>query len=468
MRTFPETEDMPHQQGPRRAALFLCVTLFYLALSLLMYAKAPSCGHLQPDSAGYITSAQQLGENNPEAYDQRLPGYPLFLKLFLDAEDKPATGLILIVQTLLAVLTAFLAQRIYKEITGKPGVAVYALTLLNPGTISIPQQLISECLFTFFIALHCLCIIQCMRKTSSWHLAGAALAGFVLYLIKPQGLAVYAASLFIAACATLLRQGWRRGLRFGISGAVLFMLPLLVFLWVKHGTTGNWELVPTRYATFVTSEYLLGIEMKIAGYPMPPGSELRSRGREHARKVLGISQERWAQHSDEQQQSIIADNLPFLVKSYGAEALTRGLVFSLYSFFADDPGGTVLFLGLPNISLRAFARDIAGGATQNADQVASAAIKASVYIFSFAKMLSIVLAAAFLFRSRPSAEILLLVSQILLAYAVCNYLSAPRFRWPVDPLLHVIVVMYAFPTAMRLLGSSRMGLPPATGAVHQG
>lgn len=337
MRTFPETEDMPHQQGPRRAALFLCATLLYLALSLLMYAKTPLSAHFQPDSDGFISAAQLLGGGNPEAYDQRLPGYPLFLKLFLDPEGKPATGLILIVQTLLAVLTAFLAQRIFNKISGKPGMAVYALTLLNPGSISIPQQLISECLFTFFIALHCLCIIQCMRKTSSWYLAGTAFAGFALYLIKPQGLTVYAASLFIAACATLLRQSWRRGLRFGISGAVLFMLPLLVFLWVKHGTTGNWDLVPTRYATFVASEYLLGIEMKIAGYPTLPGSELRSRGREHARKALGITQDQWARYSDEQQQRKIVDNLPFLVKSYGVGPLTQGLLFSTYAFLWMTP-----------------------------------------------------------------------------------------------------------------------------------
>ena len=455
MPTAPDTAHEPSRQKARRRAIVLGVTALYLALSLLIFAKASPEERFQTDSWGYLTAAQQFGEHTSEAYALRMPGYPLFLKLFLDAENRLASGLVLAVQTLLALLTALLAQRLYAEITGKPGVAVYALTLLNPGALFFPQLLLTEVPFAFLLALHSLFVLRCLRGAGLGQLAGAALSGFLLYLVKPQGLGVYALSLCVAACATLARRGWREGLRLCLLGAGLFLLPVLGFLWVKHAATGDWTLVPTSYSTMITSELLTGIESKLASYPLPDQNELRRRGREHARQELGIAADRWRQYSELEQQRLVADNIARLVAGYGVKPLAKGLLSSVYAFFVDDPGGMVLALGLPNASLRDFAQGLARGEPRAAGQAQAVAIKAGVYLFSCAKMLLVALAVLVMLKALPAAESLLLAAQILLALASCNVMAYSRFRFPVDPLLHVLIAVHALPAARRALQSLR-------------
>lgn len=417
----------------------LAAVLAFCALNALVFSASAPEAHATPDSAEYLRTGFEFLDGHLRTLDWRLPGYGVFLAPFLNSGGVNLPALVA-AQTLLALGGALLAQQTYDQLVGKRGIAVLLLSLFGIGTVTACQTIMTEALFSCVITAHCYFTIRFLQAGGLWRVLAGSLLAVAATLIKANGLAFFLVSLAVCMAVSLWRKDFLGMLRASLVGLVTFALPIALFLAYKHDVTGSASLLPERYARYAAVEYVVGLEGKLAGFPIPPVEELRKRAHESGRKALGASPEQWAKLNEEEKMLRMQQQLPAIVLSYGPAKLAKALLVSSYFLFSEDPGALTNMVALPDIKLSAAPAAIFAASGGNRLAAAGvAALKVLAYLYIFFRLVAYAASAAHFLRGPVSSAELLIAMQLLALIAIVNVMGSPRFRMPLDPMLYVFI-----------------------------
>jgi hypothetical protein len=223
------------KQWPRVDIALLLVMLVAMVCRLAFALRPPP--FLTPDSQGYFLPGWELAHGlgfGPEL--RRTPAYPLFIALvvFLFGEDLRALTL---AQHGLGVVTAGLSYGLGRAAFGRLAGLVAGLAVALSGPLLVYEHyVLTESLFACLLTLSMLLTLRALRRSSPGRLfvAGSALAGTIL--TRP----VAEALLPLLPLALLARErAWQPALRgsvwFGLGLASL-LLPWMVRNALTHGS----------------------------------------------------------------------------------------------------------------------------------------------------------------------------------------------------------------------------------------
>ena len=230
-----------------RAAAFLILS--YIAISYSVLSANPEI-RVYPvigsDAGGYVGAARVLleehrfaspGETESQSY--LMPGYPLLLAVifFLGGGVKS----VVVLQTLLAGLSAVLVYRIGKEIAPAVGSMAAWVFVFDPISIFYATTILTETVFVFLVLGGV--YVFFWRFSSAWW--NMALVGILIGLsvyIRPNAI-VFPLIFFIALCVFRERAWtWKQTLLRGVVlGGVAF---LIVFPWMLRNKLifDTWDL----------------------------------------------------------------------------------------------------------------------------------------------------------------------------------------------------------------------------------
>ncbi len=238
---------MPSANQPKTLSKYKSlwiVLLILLAVRLVIFAVGTRAGEgrfIANDTGGYesIAQAWMLSGQfsvSPEYLDipetLRTPGYPAFLG-FIHTLFGDGFSAVILIQMWVSLGTAAIVYKIGQKIWGEPyGVWAALLFGLEAAGLGLVFQVLTETLFTFFLALFLFAGLNWIEKPEKWApplLAGlwlglAALVRPVVYYLPPL--------VALAALAVLWRTHNRK---VAFLGAARFFLPALILI-------GGWQL----------------------------------------------------------------------------------------------------------------------------------------------------------------------------------------------------------------------------------
>lgn len=154
-----------------------------------------------------------------------LPGYPLFLAIFLDGKpDDAFVARVTTIQALLGVLTCLLVLMIaWRLLTPPWAITVGLLTAIHPHFATINTYLLTEGLFMLLLAASTYAAVRATQEPCRlrWYLACAALVALTSH-VRPQLQLMPLILLVALAVSPTIRRHWRR-----VGAAVLLFVALM-------------------------------------------------------------------------------------------------------------------------------------------------------------------------------------------------------------------------------------------------
>jgi 4-amino-4-deoxy-L-arabinose transferase-like glycosyltransferase len=222
------------RRHPDRWALLLLLTVG-LAMRLAFTFRAPV--FVVNDSVTYFQSGYDLARGS--GFDlafKRTPLYPLFVAsvVYVVGEDLQALGF---VQHLLGLLTVTLTYLLGRTLFGRPaGLTAGLLVALSGPLIIYEHYVLSEAIFIPLLLGFGLAFVQGVRRQSMRWLLGAGLLLGLASLARPVGQAV----LLVLPIPLLLGlRSWRRAALGGLAltaGFGALLLPWMVRNYVENGS----------------------------------------------------------------------------------------------------------------------------------------------------------------------------------------------------------------------------------------
>jgi hypothetical protein len=235
----------------RRPDLWL-LTIIVVTASLLRLAfayRAPV--FVRSDSIGYFQAAFELARGlDVDIPIRRTPGYPLFLAgvIWSVGEDFHSIALI---QHLLGVITAVLAYLIGKRLFSPVAGFVAGLLVAVSGPLIIFEHyLMSEPLFTVFVTAAIWLAVLGLQEGSTKLLTLAGVSVGLAYLARPVGGALIP---ILALAAILLAGNLRQRIvraAFVVAGFAFVLGPVLTFAYLSESESAP-ALGQTLYGRFV-------------------------------------------------------------------------------------------------------------------------------------------------------------------------------------------------------------------------
>lgn len=263
------SNELPAEFEQRRTR-FLARVLPLLGLLLLVGLRAaavsaalrdPTLGVMR-DSWDYLSLAENwFGVSSPHPPAEpgadlfRAPGYPAFLALILGL----SSGRLVVVycaQIALSLLSAYLLCRLTVPLAGRgAGWAAACVYLLDPGTVFLSAEVLSEVLFAAGLTLALYLSARTARHGSRAWLLGLLLGA--LALVRPIG--VYLVVLWAGWLAASIwkRDGWKRGLVTG--GTVLVVAVLTLLPWYVRNYRVHGEFVLSSVGGITVRSYHLAL-----------------------------------------------------------------------------------------------------------------------------------------------------------------------------------------------------------------
>lgn len=434
----------PSDSGSAAMKSMAILSLIYLSLVALGNSLLPENGHIFSDSSAYILAAKAIRYGGPGAFDLRMPGYGLFLSFFVRQDSSLVMPAVVLAQALLTIGTALMAQRLFRTVYGTGSVMTFGLCLFSLSACTYPLMILSETLFSFFLLLHCALSAYHLLKPRRGLLLASAAAGALCVLVKPHALMVFPVSLAIMGIVAVPQNGWRAALAVVLLGAFAFAISVGAIAAYKYSVTGEPGLISAKYSDLAKTEVLAAMESKLVGFPQPHLDRLRERAGEKTRNALGISSWEWTTKTARERQRITADNFLSVLASYDAASMGRAFLMSLYIFMSEDPGGVLNLFGQRDYTL---SQGLDAAQRLDLHEIMENAVplttKIGGYAYAFIRALLLLVAVKAVFSGPCRAVGLLLLGQVILAFAVCNVMSSPRYRYPVDPLIALLIVAYA-------------------------
>jgi hypothetical protein len=229
---------------------FLTAIIVTAALMRLAFAyRAPV--FVRPDSIGYFQAAYELAHGlDVDIPIRRTPGYPLFLAaaIWSVGEDFHSIALI---QHLLGVITAILAYLIGRRLFSPlAGLVAGVLVAVSGPLIIFEHYLMSEPLFTLFVTATVWLAVTGLQERSTRFLALAGVAVGLAYLARPVGGALMP---ILALAAMVLAGSFRQrmlGSACAVAGFGLVLGPVLILAELTESESAP-ALGQTLYGRFV-------------------------------------------------------------------------------------------------------------------------------------------------------------------------------------------------------------------------
>lgn len=218
------------RQHPDLVALALIIGVATFMRLALTY-RAPV--FVRQDSIAYFQSAYELVRGiRVDIPIRRTPGYPLFLaaSIWAVGEDMNAIAL---TQHALGILTAVVTYLLGRELMGRvAGIVAGVLVGLSAPLLIYEHYIMAEPLFTLFITLAMWLGIRGLKRRSAPSLLLCGLAVGLAYQSRPVGAAIL--PLLMAAAALWTGTFTQRAIRAGVlaAGFALVIVPILTWGWV--------------------------------------------------------------------------------------------------------------------------------------------------------------------------------------------------------------------------------------------
>ena len=211
-----------------------------LALRLGFFLNAPP--FFEGDARGYLVRAVEIPSGPKLNFSSKATGgYPLFIAAVF-AVGEPSLQAIVFAQHLLGVGSSLAAYLAARTLAGRLAGLLAGLATAASGSALIYEHVIlTEALFGCLLAAGtALLLIGLRRRSLRWYVAAGATMG-IATLVRPVALAL----LPLAMAPILLRPQWRRALLAGASYALSFGLVLLVWsLGVVRNSSENTPVHP--------------------------------------------------------------------------------------------------------------------------------------------------------------------------------------------------------------------------------
>lgn len=214
----------------RRITLIGCTTIVLLSawIQLRVLAGTDVINPIRADAASYVSYAWNMRESGtfsrartwqaevpvaPVPDKLTLPGYPIFLSLFLDGRpDAAFIAKATTAQALLGVGTCILVLMTAFRLLPVPGaLGVGALTAISPHLATISTYLLTESLFTFLLTAFVYLAVRAAQAPDrlQWYLASAGMLAAASY-VRPQLQALPFVMLLALAASPAIRRHWKR------------------------------------------------------------------------------------------------------------------------------------------------------------------------------------------------------------------------------------------------------------------
>ena len=188
-----------------RTAIYVAI-LFCAGLALNLGTQALFPEHRTPDSLTYIEPARDLLAHGKFVSHLRTPGYPIFLSLIYLVSDSDLA--VVWAQKVLLLLTVITSYMCFRCVFGhRPAFLAALLVLCNVPSLLMANYILTETLFTLWLLVAFILVYEGgQRNSPAMILASAFLLG-LLVLIRPIGIAVFAAfALYLATTQPLRRR----------------------------------------------------------------------------------------------------------------------------------------------------------------------------------------------------------------------------------------------------------------------
>lgn len=220
-----------HKKGTLKAQIVLVASAAVLLLSAWIQTRVVNETEvifpINADAGTYVAYAWNLREYhtfsrertwksaNPEAPTPdklTLPGYPLFLSLWLDGKpDQEFIAKATTVQALIGIATCLLVLMIaFRLLPASWAITVGGVTAIHPHFATINTYLLTEGLFTFLLAASIYAAVRAVQAPErlSWYLLCAVLVAATSH-VRPQ-LQIFPFVLLLAmGLSSALRSHWR-------------------------------------------------------------------------------------------------------------------------------------------------------------------------------------------------------------------------------------------------------------------
>lgn len=234
---MPGDAGQPISSRTLRVALASLVLLLSAYIQFTVSLRTPVQGTVRADAVKYVAYAWNLkhhhtfsrapfwtatASQSPRPDKLTLPGYPLFLGLFLgDSVDPAFANRVTLAQAALGVATCLLTLLLAFRLLPL-GFAVLAglATAISPHLATIGTYLLTEALFAFLVAAALYACVRAIQPGSTWRTA--ALAGLLLglaSLVRPQMQLL--PFLLLGLCLAVPR--WRPRARMAVVGLLCFL-----------------------------------------------------------------------------------------------------------------------------------------------------------------------------------------------------------------------------------------------------
>ncbi|MDQ6665601.1 MAG: glycosyltransferase family 39 protein [Acidobacteriota bacterium] len=197
-----------------------------LGLSIAVWGNPAAA--LGPDSWSYMEPARNLlttgafwrgglATGQPELL--RTPGYPLFLLLFGLGQNY-SYGLIQIAQVGLGVAIVFLTYALGARLVNRTvGLWAAGLQSISIGSVLSSIWIMSDCLFSFLLALALLMLVRYFQEGSGWPIPLAAALTAAATYVRPVGMVFV--PLVLAVLLLFRPREWARAAAFALIFAAL-------------------------------------------------------------------------------------------------------------------------------------------------------------------------------------------------------------------------------------------------------
>jgi 4-amino-4-deoxy-L-arabinose transferase-like glycosyltransferase len=246
----------------------LRVVLLVLAVAFV-FRLAFVVGHpptnIKGDATAYIGLAENAVAGQRYALapgaptGERPPGYPAFIAAHLRAFG-PDLRAVQLGQVIVGVITVAAAWTLARRFGAVAGVAAAAATALDYHLVIFTWMMLTETLFTFFLALGVLLVLRARSSARLTPWAGVGAAAGLAALVRPSGLLL---GLIWGALAAPRPAEWRRAL--APLAVTIATMALVVAPWAVRNAVVFGELAPLGWGS-AGSGFWFGTYAPTAGY----------------------------------------------------------------------------------------------------------------------------------------------------------------------------------------------------------
>jgi hypothetical protein len=251
---------------------------------LAFFSNAPV--FFEGDARGYLVRAVEIVTGDGLNFTlKRTPGYSLLIAAVF-AVAGPSLGAVVVVQHLLGVGTAALTYGCARSIAGRPAGLIAGLATAASGSSLIYEHaILTEALFGCILVGGTWRVVVGLKRQSPAVLALAGVVAGIGAVVRPVGLT-------LALVGPLLMVGShpsRRGLVTG--GAYLAAFGLIVMPWIVRNGLVHGEATPVHPGRFLIERTIKSNQTGVSMYAAPAGPDQPRLLREGRKILRGIESE---------------------------------------------------------------------------------------------------------------------------------------------------------------------------------